>query len=253
MQNSGEATAPAIFSPTNFNPTNFNPTNFNPTNFNPTNFNGNAYSAAQTASMIAVSANDGTAPEEIQVNSWNSTGFMYVRVTGRQADFDPDEPFTASLEVIDGDCANLDLTPGLGFPSADAGGYETLILYDGDRMSAKYAAGELAPMQAELAPLAADSQINGKVVDVSQQGRVAAANAQADSKESCHYAKNLVADAVKEVIDAYRANNPLAYVIFVGSDNDIPFYRVPDTTDLGQEENYFVPVISGSSPMLCSQ
>ena len=102
-------------------------------------------------------------------------------------------------------------------------------------------------MQAELASLAADSQINGKVVDVSQQGRVAAANAQADSKESCHYAKNLVADAVKEVIDAYRANNPLAYVIFVGSDNDIPFYRVPDTTDLGQEENYFVPVISGSS------
>ncbi len=64
-----------------------------------------------------------------------------------------------------------------------------------------------------------------------------------DGSDICPYAKNLVADAVKEIIDAYRAQNPnLKYVIFVGSDNDIPFYRVPDTTELGQEENYFVPV-----------
>ncbi len=79
FQNSGEVAAAAIFAQANFNPANFNPANFNPANFNPANFNGNACSAAQTASLMAVSANGGTSPEEIQLNSWNSTGLCRAR------------------------------------------------------------------------------------------------------------------------------------------------------------------------------
>jgi hypothetical protein len=48
-------------------------------------------------------------------------------------------------------------------------------------------------------------------------------NQQADAKQDCPYAKNLVAEAIKNVIDRSRTGNSLEYVVIIGNDRVIPF------------------------------
>ncbi|MCB9158511.1 MAG: hypothetical protein H6644_01420 [Caldilineaceae bacterium] len=44
-------------------------------------------------------------------------------------------------------------------------------------------------------------------------------------------------------MDVYRAAEPeLAYIVLVGNDDVIPFFRYPDTALLGDESNYLPPV-----------
>jgi hypothetical protein len=98
--------SPSNFSPSNFSPSNFSPSNFSPSNFSPSNFSpsiytlteiAQAFSTAQTRSIVAVSATPGLADEATVVNTWNQTGYFYVRVTGRSGAFDTSVPFTLSV------------------------------------------------------------------------------------------------------------------------------------------------------------
>ena len=41
---------------------------------------------------------------------------------------------------------------------------------------------------------------------------------------------NLVADAIKDIIDGYRGAGGLKYVVIAGGDEVIPFFRYPDTS-----------------------
>ena len=56
-----------------------------------------AFSSAQTRSIIGVSATQGTADELVVVNTWNDTGRFYVRVCGRDGAFDTGSPFTVNV------------------------------------------------------------------------------------------------------------------------------------------------------------
>ncbi len=91
---------------------------------------------------------------------------------------------------------------------------------------------------------------NGVVVDLAGPGRVRDLQVQADANPGCVYAKNLVAQAAKDVVDAYRNGNPLGgvkYVVLAGGDNVVPFFRYPDTSSIGPEVNYFPPVQATSA------
>ena len=124
-------------------------------------------------------------------------------------------------------------------------GVKTLILTDTGRMSGS----GIGAMQAKLQSFAALPQVGGAIVDVvSQSPRVSALFAQADANSSCVYAENLVADAIRDIVAAYRAANPgLADIVIVGNDNAIPFFRYPDASGLGTESNYVPPVADNSS------
>jgi hypothetical protein len=80
------------------------------------------------------------------------------------------------------------------------------------------------------------------VVDAGADARVATANVQADANLECPYAKNLVAEAFLSIIAGYRALNPLEYVVIIGNDDAIPFFRHPDGAMLASEKNYAPPV-----------
>jgi hypothetical protein len=56
---------------------------------------------------------------------------------------------------------------------------------------------------------------------------------QAANNPACPFAKNLVAEEIKGIVDAYRAN-PLQYVVIVGNDDAIPFFRSPDEERIGR-------------------
>ncbi len=93
--------------------------------------------------------------------------------------------------------------------------------------------------------------MNGAVVNLgSISPLVTALNAQADNPQNagCTYAKNLVAGAIKQIVDRYRASNPnsLKYVVIVGGDSVVPYFRYPDTAGLGPELTYVPPVLSTS-------
>ena len=83
------------------------------------------------------------------------------------------------------------------------------------------------------------------VIDVASDGRVGALRQQAANNPACPYAKNLVAEEFKGIVDAYRAN-PLQYVVLVGNDDAIPFFRSPDKSAIGKESGYVPPVESNS-------
>jgi hypothetical protein len=77
--------------------------------------------------------------------------------------------------------------------------------------------------------------------------RVSALKTQAAAHTDCPYATNLVAEEIKTIVDSYRANNAgLQYVVIVGNDGAIPFFRYPDETLIGQESGYEPPVASAT-------
>jgi pentapeptide MXKDX repeat protein len=204
-----------------------------------------AFSSAQMQSLIGISAFEGTTSEGIFVNTWNNTGEFYVRVRGRNGAFDPNDSFHLKVTVITGACSGInDNGFGDNTHTATAGDYSTIILTDLNRMDVEGPDEEaaFAALPGKLASLA--NAVDGVWVDVggSDFERVINANIQADDNPNCPYAKNLVAQEIKDVIDDYRALNPLEYVVIIGDDDVIPFFRHPDNALLALESQYSPPV-----------
>ncbi len=235
--------SPDTFSPDTFSPDTFSPDTFSPDTFSPDTFSPDTFSSAQTRSLIGVSAFEGIAGEGIVVNTWDNTGDFYVRVRGRNGVFSLNAPFHLEVKLVPGDCGSVSAG---GFrasnlaASATAGSYKTIILTDLARMTGT--SEEKADLQSRLASLKDRPEVNGVVVDVGADARVADANAQADAHPTCPFAKNLVAQAIKDIVDAYWKQNLLEYVVIVGNDDAIPFFRHRDNALLASEKNFVPPV-----------
>ncbi len=205
-----------------------------------------AFSGAQTASLLAVSAKPGTGDESVSVNTWNNTGDFYFRVQGKNGSFDPDSEFSISVSRQGSQCAGVvdqvvGSTPvapsGLGTP-------KTLILTDSRRLDLNTVVGG-STLNSRLTTLKNRSDVGGVVVDVDADLTVRSLNAQADLPQfrSCPFAKNLVASAIKRIVAAYRNAYPsIQYAVVVGDDTVIPFFRYPDPALMGNETLYVPPV-----------
>ena len=237
------AFAPSAFAPSAFAPSAFAPSAFAPSAFAPSAFAPSAFASAQTRSLVAISALPGTGAEWVAADTWNNTGSFYVRVTGKNGEFDTTTPFDLDVAVTGTECAGVDGASG-ALPVGHAGGYETLILTAPDWMDASLpgnGGAAKATMADRLAALA--TATDGLVLDVSDDARVVAMDDQADDVVDCPYAKNLVAAAIKDIVDAERAANPgLRYIVLVGDDGVIPFFRYPDQSLLGPESDFVPPV-----------
>ncbi len=241
--------APDSFAPDSFAPDSFAPDEHNPNTFNPDNFDPSvpivdpqAYASAQVRSMVAFSGLGGTADERAVVNTWLNSGDYYVRVRGRNGAASLDGPFQLNVSIQRGLCQNLDTTLVPPSLAGVAGGFKTVILFDPNRIEGDPA--DIALLLAKLQTLAARPEVQGVIIDVSLDARVAAANLQADDKVDCPQAKNLVADAIRQIVQRYRTLNPLEYVVIVGNDDAIPFFRTPDRALLAPESNYVPPVFN---------
>ena len=239
---SPDAFSPDAFSPDAFSPDAFSPDAFSPDAFSPDAFSPDAFSSAQMRSLIAVSAFNGTAGEGVQLNTWENSGDFYVRVRGRNGVFDPNQSFRLNVVLTTGNCSDVTTDLLASTHTAVANNYNTIILADYGRMN-----GDVTAMQERLADFAARPEVGGVIVDLGSDARVAAANAQADIFTACPFAKNLVAFSIKEIIDSYRTLNPLAYIVIIGNDDVIPFFRHPDQALLANERNYVPPVLDDTA------
>ena len=249
----------ATFAASQFNASQFNASQWNATQWNPASELGNAYASAQYASVLAVSANDGQDSEEVAINTYGNGGTYYARIRGREGSFDDDVSFTIEVTVESSVCDGLVDNFGLSrnFPGPEVvGNYETLILVDYARMQFTNQQ-ERDALTAKLADLAGAT--NGLVVDLGSDQEILKRHGQADNTDAaipndyreCPYAQNVVAEGIRDYVkylsDDYNPNNLLKYVVIVGDDSDIPFYRIADKALLGPEEMYVPPVLAGTS------
>ena len=226
--------SPSVFSPSTFSPSTFSPSTFSPSTFSPSTFSPSTFSPSDVQpvgasrrpstarlksrrrsrprrrnSIVAVAATPGNGSESTIVNTWNNTGEFYVRVTGRNGAFNTTQPFTLAITKGATTCVGVtdtSLTPralraATGLADGDpyrlvaASRWTTLLLLPGG-----------GTLRATLVSLARAPRSGGVIVDVATDARVTALKQQAANNPACPFAKNLVAEEIKGIVDSYRAN-----------------------------------------------
>ena len=237
---SPDALSPDELSPDELSPDALSPDALSPDELSPDALSpdalSDAYGGAQTAALIGVSAHVGLSPEQIARNTWDNSGYFYVRVRGHNGAFDASLPFTIEIKVTDVACTGVTLTdtPLTGFTALS--GKKTVILTN----TAQFPSGtNTTALRAKLDTFAARAEIAGAVVDLKDVPGVASAYTVWNGAQDCPAAANIVARRIRDVIAAYRAANPsLAYVVLAGNDHVVPFFRIPDQSGLGSEKDY---------------
>jgi hypothetical protein len=121
----------------------------------------------------------------------------------------------------------------------------TLIMVAPERLTAHYGA---SPLLAKLYQLAAHPRVRGAVVDVLSDSTVRTAYDAWDANPASVSQANEVAEAIRAIIEKYTIIYPnLQYIVFVGNDEMLPFYRVRDqNTTRWHERNYCPQIPSGT-------
>ncbi len=234
--------SPSVFSGAEYTPSVFSPSVFSPSVFSPSVFSPDVFASAQVRSIIGVSAKAGTGDEVVVANTWNNTGDYYIRVTGRNGAFDVSSAFQVDVLLENASC-DLSLISTFPEDRGDAGSnHDTVILWDSGRIEGT--AQEVVDLEAKLQTLGVET--DGIVIDLADDNEVIALRSQAAQQTECIYATNLVAGGIKNVVDSYR-NPELEYVVLVGGDDSIPFFRYPDQALLGPEQDYDPPVADDSA------
>ncbi|MDQ3456520.1 MAG: Ig-like domain repeat protein, partial [Actinomycetota bacterium] len=178
--------------------------------------------------------------------TWTNTGSFYIRVQGRNGASSP-ASYSLAVSTTGGPCSGtLDDRATDDTIEGSPGAAQTVILTDPGRMPGT--AQEEAALDQALAALTA--RTDGVVIDVAGSAKVRNLNAQAASPAfvSCPYAKNLVAQAVRDIVNSYRdGQGTLKYVVVVGDDSVIPFFRYADNAGLGPESDYVPPVADSTA------
>ena len=261
---------PVGFSPSAFSPSAFSPSAFSPSAFSPSRFiarrrsarrrsrrrrsrpsrlqPGAAYASAQIRSLIAVSASDGTANESITRDTWDNTGSFYVRVNGATAPSTPDAPFTSRVTADAGTLRrrrrrsrSRASAPAGCRPLADRHPHRPRAQMDGRRRQERD-----ARRRWRHSPRGPRSRRRRR--SRRENPRVAGLNAQADAHASCPSAKNLVAEAIKDIVDSYRPEHPgLQYVVARRQRRRRPVLPLSRPAGLGPESDYVPPVLDTSA------
>ena len=253
--------APRVYAPRVYAPRVYAPNSYAPDLQADASFR-DAFSASQDQALLVASVNTGSGtPERVTASTGNTqqaapgtpglapVGFFYVRVQGHD-----DKVFDAANEYhlalgISGipDCVDLNTYATTPTIPPTGGSPRTVIVTDTNKLSlTDDPEVEDDPYDLYVGSLEAlADSTGGVVVDVRASERVRALQTQAAERARCPYATNLVADAIKDIVDSYRTtdNTNLQYVVIAGGDEVIPFFRYPDTAGLGEEEQYSPPML----------
>lgn len=227
---SPDALSPDELSPDELSPDALSPDALSPDALSPDELSPDAYSGAQTATILRISAHEGTSPEQIIQNTWSNTGDFYIRVRGHNGAYSASDGFQLTVEETSTACTGVVLQP-YAATAGPAGTPATLILTNSARFG-----GVAANYASKLSAFAARSDVNGLVLDLATNTGIAPAYAQWDANKTCPAAANVVADAIKALVDQYRPS--LRYVVLAGGDNVIPYFRTPDQAGLGIESGF---------------
>jgi hypothetical protein len=235
--------APRIYAPRIYAPRIYAPGSYIPANVSDASLS-DAFSAAQNQTLLAASSNTGTADETVSATTGNTTGFFYVRVQGHgDADFDAADAFQLTrTQTGNAACAGLQ-TFAKDYVAPANPTQETVIVTDSNRLGLSDGTQAKTDYLASLGQLA--SATDGAVVDLADSQQIDDLWTQVAGHVGCPQAVNMVADAIKDIVDDLRNDNS-RYVVLAGGDEVIPFFRYPDTSGLGPESQFKPPVLDSS-------
>jgi Peptidase family C25 len=202
--------------------------------------------------LASISADRGSAEETatFKVRAEDVGQSFRIQVSGYQGS-KSDRPYTLLVSVqaaptIDCGPSPIDTTGqsslrALPAPASTPAGLNTVFVLDGKRLASGYGAGPAASVATATDALAAraDLGVVGTTLDVSSDPAVSTAETSWDEKPCLPERANAVARKVSDVIERYRAARPsLKYVVLVGGDEQIPFFRVDDLATVSNESDY---------------
>jgi hypothetical protein len=260
---------PAYDNPAYENPAYENPAYENPAYENPAYENPayeNSAGGAVVDALLGESSPAGASTQTVDADTWNATGDFYIEILSDSGGFSG-SAYTVTVNSSGGACASTlesytgDLaTPVSGgslpaVPTSPANPYSTVIVDNSAAMA------QVSPtytgtdgIYSSLSALAGAN--SGVVLDVSQSLGIQEliTQAQLPVNVSCPYAENLEAQGIQDLINTYRAygsngvaDNNLKYVVIIGDDDVVPFFRYPDAETIGPEDTYQVPLSSTSA------
>jgi CSLREA domain-containing protein len=234
---------PLDIGPLDIGPLDIGPLDIGPLDIGPLDIGDGSSASAQNNSLRAIGARPGTATELIVRNTFANAGDVYLRVRGKNGVFSTAAPFTLTVNHSASVCAAVSPISGPVVLPGTPGNFETVIVTDLAGISTTATGGSAATAErtgllTRLQDLASASK--GAIIDLGAKTgpgpndwkfpRVQAALAQAAAVPDCPYAMNLAASEIKALIDSYRPNNTLKYVVLVGNDSVVPFFRFPDNS-----------------------
>jgi hypothetical protein len=237
--------APRVYAPRVYAPRVYAPRVYAPGSYVPDNVDSSlsdAYSAAQNQVLVAASTNTGKLDEVASGYTGSTTGWFYIKVQGHDdGAFDSATPFqvTGTATVSNAACVGLQPVPKDPNDAAPAvNSQQTVIVTDTNRLGVTGTAK--TSYLDSLGKLAGAT--SGVVVDVGGSTQVQGLWDQVDGHKGCPQAVNMVADAIKSIVDSRRNANS-QYVVIAGGDDVIPFFRYPDTSGLGPESQFSPPLL----------
>ena len=245
---SASAFSASAFSASAFSASAFSASAFSASAFSASAFS-TAYSDSQVNSVLAASTQPGTVTKTLTADAWNDTGNFYVPLSGENGAFSPGNDFALTVTTSCTPCVDsqgnpitleTDTTPTL---TGAGTSYSTLVVENQALMDLRYptAAATLDVSATQNAPAGAIPKLlaalgsGAGVVNVGQDLVVQNLVAQAQANPSCPFVmENLEAEAIQNIINTYRTPG-LKYVVIVGDDDVIPFFRYPDNAGLAPE------------------
>jgi Bacterial Ig domain len=201
------------------------------------------------ATVASISANRGSSPETAQVEVRpGESGFYTIQVSGENGVFD-NGYYALRIEVqkpapqpacAPRSFANAPGAPGTAPPvSSLPSDLNTVFVVNRDRLQRTYGDAAAQSVTSALTSLAGRSDLGvvGAVLPVDTSA--AGAMTTWDASPCSATLANAAAGAVSAAIETVRAARPsLKYVVLVGGDDQIPFFRTPDLTTLSNESEY---------------
>jgi uncharacterized repeat protein (TIGR01451 family) len=197
-----------------------------------------------------ISVERGTTDEITGDRVINEEGYYYIMVSGYNG-VCSNEPYMLRVSVR----APLPIEPcERSLPEAGppgtvykpfAAATETIIVTNEQRLvqyygdEAIHGSSSSAGLRSELEDFANLSNVKGMILPVDYSSTVRDAYAAWDGNAADPQAANDVAAAIRLVLrDAILSHHKVQYVVIVGSDEIVPFHRVPDETYLSNEYSY---------------
>ena len=201
---------------------------------------GTVYVAAQRHGLRAFSAHPGPVPQTIVINTRDYQGDVYLRVRPH-GDLSSSDTFNVVATVEGGaGCLTAPLVQRApAAPTFASGPHATLVLTNtGPGWFTEQAAVARADFRAALNAFATRKEVSGVVVDLNDDPNLSLSLADWRAAKTCVAQANLVARSVKQVVDLYRAQYGIQYLVIAAPDPGIPFFRARDDAELSKESRY---------------
>ncbi len=211
---------------------------------------GGAAQLALEQTFIGLSQQQGEVTKIVNADTYNDSGVYYAEVIGLNGAYSP-TAFTIAVTQISAVCSTVTSktlstpVPTTTFPTSTGGtlsghgsNYTTVILTDSQTMTS---VTKTTTLSSDLSRLA--DTTHGVVVNVGKSTAVQELTTVAENHPTCPYAVNREAEAIQNIVNSYRSGANPKYVVIVGGDTVIPFFRYADQETV-EPESEFTHVIS---------